>query len=577
MNNKKEQVINFKALFEAVPGLFLILKPNSPHFTILGASNAYLYATMTEREKIIGHDLFEVFPDNPDDHTATGTSNLRKSLESVLKNKVAHKMNLQKYDIQRPESEGGGFEERYWSPFNSPVLNENNEIEYIIHRVEDVSEFVLLEQKAAKEIKIAKTESDNKSLFIKSSQERVNTILNVLLKYTKLDFSEKIPVSETGDDLDAIAIGLNTLSEELISSREAEEQQIQNIKKVNDFLDTILENIPNMVFVKDANELRFVRFNKAGEKLLGYPRQDLIGKNDYDFFPKEQADFFTSKDRDALNKNDVTFIPEEIINTANGEKWLYTKKIPILDGNEKPLYLLGISEDITEKKISEEKVKELNRQLQDNVLQLESINKELESFSYSVSHDLRAPLRAIDGYAGILEEDYGKILDEEGNRLLEAVQYNAKKMGNLIDDLLTFSRLGKKELSKTSLNMNELVEGALYELNKSLKHNATVKIKKLHPAKGDYGLINQVVINLLSNAIKYSSKVKLPLVEINSEKIDNEIIYCVKDNGAGFDMRYVNKLFGVFQRLHTMDEFEGTGVGLAIVQRIMAKHGGKVS
>ena len=222
-----------------------------------------------------------------------------------------------------------------------------------------------------------------------------------------------------------------------------------------------------------------------------------------------------------------------------------------------------MSTNVTERKRAEE--------------QLLGLNKELESFSYSVSHDLRAPLRAIDGYAGILEEDYGKNLDEEGNRLLGAVQYNAKKMGNLIDDLLAFSRLGKKELTKTDINMNELVEGALYELNKSTKHAAKVEIGDLHPAKGDYGLINQVIINLLSNAIKYSSKVKEPLVEISSEKTDNELIYSVKDNGAGFDMRYVNKLFGVFQRLHTMDEFEGTGVGLAIVQRIMAKHGGRVS
>jgi len=575
--NEKQALINFQMLFEAVPGLFLILKPDAPNFTILGASDAYLQATMTKRNNIMGRGLFEVFPDNPDDHAATGTSNLRKSLKNVLKNKVADKMAIQKYDIQRPQSEGGGFEERHWSPLNSPVLNKQNEIEYIIHRVEDVTEFVLLKQKSAKEIETARTELDEKSLFIKNNRERINAILDVLLKYTKLDFSEKIAISDTGDELDAIAIGLNTLSEELVASHEAEELQIQNIKKVNHFLDTILENIPNMVFVKDAVELRFVRFNKAGEKLLGYSREDLMGKNDYDFFPKEQADFFISKDCDALNNKDVTSIPEELIKTAYGEKWLHTKKIPILDEKGKPLYLLGISEDITEKKHSEEQVIKLNNQLHENVVQLEGVNKELESFSYSVSHDLRAPLRAIDGYAGILEEDYGKILDEEGNRLLKNVQYNAKKMGNLIDDLLAFSRLGKKELSKTDLNMNELVEGALYELNKSVKHTATVKIKNLHSAKGDYGLINQVVINLLSNAIKYSSKVKTPLVEISSEKTDNELIYFVKDNGAGFDMRYANKLFGVFQRLHTMEEFEGTGVGLAIVQRIMAKHGGKVS
>lgn len=149
-------------------------------------------------------------------------------------------------------------------------------------------------------------------------------------------------------------------------------------------------------------------------------------------------------------------------------------------------------------------------------------------------------------------------------------------MGALIDDLLAFSRLGKKELIKTDINMNQLMEGALYDLNKSVKHNATIKIKYLAPARGDYGLISQVATNLLSNAIKYSSKVKEPLIEVSSEQTDKEVIYTVKDNGAGFDMKYINKLFGVFQRLHTTEEFEGTGVGLAIVQRILTKHGGRI-
>lgn len=681
--------IDFQKLFESTPALFLVLKPDAPHFTILAASDAYLKATKTQREVITGHGLFEVFPDNPEDITADGEQNLRQSLETVLKNKAEHKMAIQKYDIQKPVSEGGEFEEHHWSPLNYPVLNENNEVEYIIHKVVDVTDHILLDRKINAEINTANAELEKKSAFIKNNQERINTILEVLLKYTVMDFSEKIAVSEKGDELDAIAVGLNTLSEELISARETEELQVQNINKVNHFLDTILENIPNMVFVKDAAELRFVRFNKAGEKLLGYPRENLIHKNDHDLFPKEQADFFTKNDREAIRNNNVTDIAEEVIQTTRGERWLHTKKIPILDENGKPLYLLGISEDITEKKIAEEKVRTQNSLLNstlssykdilissidkeyrflvfnqafyettlanyktevqagmcmlDNIPnkeerkkikahcdkalkgeahvvpdtydeingqyyetryspiwddretiigvtimsanvterkmaeeQLIALNKELESFSYSVSHDLRAPLRAIDGYAKIIEEDYGKVFDKEGKRLLDAVQNNAKKMGNLIDDLLAFSRLGKKELTKTKLNMNELVEGALYEYNKSNRHNATVKLNHLHPAKGDYGLINQVVANLLSNAIKYSSKVPEPRVIISSEETPNEIIYTVEDNGAGFDMRYANKLFGVFQRLHTLEEFEGTGVGLAIVHRIMVKHGGRV-
>jgi PAS domain S-box-containing protein len=367
-------------------------------------------------------------------------------------------------------------------------------------------------------------------------------------------------------------------------------------KETNNFLNTILDNIPNMIFVKDGKELRFVKFNKAGEKLLGVSAESIIGKNDYDFFPKEQADFFTRKDKEVMHKGDLLDIHEEPIQTKNGERWLHTKKIPMFLNKDK--YLVGISEDITEKRKYEsdlirlnteleakveartKEIAELNRDLEKKVMerteQLTSVNKELESFSYSVSHDLRAPLRAINGYAKMIEEDYSQTLDEEGKRLLTTVQYNAQRMGNLIDDLLAFSRLGRKDIQKNEVDIRELVEGTISDLEKSIDHHAKIDIKELHNTLADYSLISQVFYNLISNAIKYSSKKEKPLVIISSEQTKNEIIYCIKDNGAGFDMKYSSKLFGIFQRLHSSDEFEGTGVGLAIVQRIISKHDGRV-
>jgi PAS domain S-box-containing protein len=335
------------------------------------------------------------------------------------------------------------------------------------------------------------------------------------------------------------------------------------LEQANRFLDTVLEHIPNMIFVKDAKELRFIRFNKAGEELLGHKKSDLIGKNDFDFFPEEQAEFFTAKDRDVLKNGRLVDIKEEPISTRNrGMRWLHTKKIPVTGDDGRPQFLLGISEDITEQKKQEEAIMQLN--------------KELEAFSYSVSHDLRAPLRAVNGYATMLEEDYGKSMDDEGRRLLSVIRYNAEKMGRLIDDLLAFSRLGRKELDKSEEDMNQLVEGVLIELGKSFEHHAEIKVGKLDKVKVDYGLMHQVMLNLISNAVKYSSKKEKPLVEITSERKNGEVVFCVKDNGVGFDMMYVDKLFGVFQRLHAMDEFEGTGVGLAIVQRIISRHGGRV-
>ena len=204
--------------------------------------------------------------------------------------------------------------------------------------------------------------------------------------------------------------------------------------------------------------------------------------------------------------------------------------------------------------------------------------KDLESFSYSVSHDLRSPLRAVHGYAQMLLEDYGTKLDTEAHRLMNNIMKNAKKMGQLIDDLLTFSRIGRKELVKINISMKDMVNHVCDELKDGLNpaSNPEICIKELPFDDADKVTIKQVWVNLISNAIKYSKLKVNPVIEIGATINGDEIIYYIKDNGAGFDMRYANNLFGVFQRLHSESEFEGTGVGLAIVQKIVLKHGGKI-
>jgi light-regulated signal transduction histidine kinase (bacteriophytochrome) len=253
---------------------------------------------------------------------------------------------------------------------------------------------------------------------------------------------------------------------------------------------------------------------------------------------------------------------------------------PLFDDNDKCFRLVGTLFDLTDRKKSEMEIKQLNEDLEKKVkvrtAQLESVNKELEAFSYSVSHDLRAPLRAINGYSEILNEDYGAKLDQEGKRIIDNIIHNASKMATLIDDLLAFSRLGRKELQKSTVNMNDLTKAVMLEMEKLVNHKAKIIVGNLHPVRADQGLIYQVMFNLLSNAIKYSSKKENPIVEISSSEKSGEIIYSIKDNGVGFDMKYYDKLFGVFQRLHSHEEFEGVGVGLAIVQRVITKHNGKV-
>jgi signal transduction histidine kinase len=206
---------------------------------------------------------------------------------------------------------------------------------------------------------------------------------------------------------------------------------------------------------------------------------------------------------------------------------------------------------------------------------LVAANKDLESFSYSVSHDLRAPLRAIDGYARMLEEDYGARLDDEGRRLLSVVRDNAGRMGRLIDDLLAFSRLGRREPAKQAVEMTALAREVADEVSRGTP--ALIEIGELPPAVADRALMRQVWVNLIGNAVKYSAKRADPRVEVGGRVNGSDNVYWVRDNGVGFDMRYVEKLFGVFQRLHGADEFDGTGVGLAIVQRVVARHGGRIS
>ncbi len=265
---------------------------------------------------------------------------------------------------------------------------------------------------------------------------------------------------------------------------------------------------------------------------------------------------------------------------------VYTDNLNVFKGYEKgafsfitkpfhPEILINKVKFFIEKHQQEISLYELNKDLVSKNEELELMNKELESFSYSVSHDLRAPLRGINGYATILKEDYEAKLDAEAKRVLNTIIENSLKMSSLIDSLLSLSRLGRKEMTKRQINVNSMVRDIVNEFRLvGDNKNFRVTIKELYEAEGDQELLKQVFVNLISNAIKYSSKKENPLIEIGSCLEENGITFYVKDNGSGFNMNYKNKLFGVFQRLHSAREFEGIGIGLAIVQRIVVRHGG---
>lgn len=489
-------------------------------------------------------------------------------------------------------------------------------------------------------------------------------------------------------------IGSLEINSDITARKEAEEK----LRRAEAFLNSIVENIPNMIFVKEARELRFVRFNKAGEALLGYSERELIGKNDHDFFPSEQADFFTAKDREVLRDRALVDIPEEPIETRHlGPRILHTKKIPVYDEAGKPVYLLGISEDITERRqkeealrVSEERIRLMVEGVKDyailmldpggqivswnsgaerikgyradeiigrhfslfyppedveagkperilgaakaegriedegwrmrkdgsrfwaNVVvtairdangelkgfskvtrdlterrrgeeemqflnaRLEAANKELEAFSYSVSHDLRAPLRHINGFVEMLKDHEGERLDEKSRHYMKTIANSAKKMGDLIDDLLVFSRMAKSEMRIGAVHTDQLVEEVIRDLQPEIQGRKIVwRIAPLPETEGDAAMLRQVWANLIGNAIKYTRTREQAEIEIGSRREGREQFFFVRDNGVGFDPQYAGKLFGVFQRLHRADEFEGTGIGLANVRRIVQRHGGR--
>ncbi len=349
----------------------------------------------------------------------------------------------------------------------------------------------------------------------------------------------------------------------------AEDRAHASEKKFRNTLDKMMEGIQIIDF-----DWRYIYVNESVSKHGRYSETELVGHTMMEKYPGiEHSEMFKTLEK-CMHDRTAKMMDNEFLYPDGTKGWFELSIQPVPEG----IFILSI--DISERKKNEEALQKLQGELEHKVIdrteQLQNANDELEAFSYSVSHDLRAPLRAVNGYAKMIEEDYARIFDDEGKRLLKAVQDNANKMGNLIDDLLNFSRLGRKELQKTEIHMQELVNDVLAEINKSLPHKAHITVHAPHSLNADYTLLTQVMHNLLTNAIKYSSKKEQPQIEIRSEEKEGQFIFHVRDNGAGFDMQYIDKLFGVFQRLHTADEFEGTGVGLAIVQRIISKHGGKV-
>jgi PAS domain S-box-containing protein len=293
------------------------------------------------------------------------------------------------------------------------------------------------------------------------------------------------------------------------------------------------------------------------ETMESYVKNEVIGKNQR--FDKEY----------------------KIIRKENGQElWVYGVGRLESDINNKPSKLIGTISDITYRKKTEDEIQRLTEELEHRVIlrtrQLEAANKELEAFSYSVSHDLRAPVRHILGFSEILKNECSDQLSDEAKHYLDTISGSAKKMGVLIDDLLRFSRTGRSEITKSSFKMNQVVEDALMQIKHTIEgRQVDLQISNLPDVSGDYNLLRQVWVNLFNNAIKYTSTRDISTINVGYKDEPNEVVFFIYDNGVGFDMRFAHKLFGVFQRLHSSTQFDGTGIGLANVRRIISRHGGR--
>jgi PAS domain S-box-containing protein len=347
----------------------------------------------------------------------------------------------------------------------------------------------------------------------------------------------------------------------------------------------LLDQAHDSIFVRNLNDV-ITYWNRGAQEQYGWSAEQAIGKNSHELlrtvFPAPLEELRAEVLRTGRWEGELHHTRSDGTEVIAASRWSLH-----LDDREQPVALLETNNDITERRHREDEIRRLNQELEINRLnqalgeraaEIEATNKELESFAYSVSHDLRAPLRHVVGFSELLQRQASSVLDDKSRGYIQTIVDSAKRMGNLIDDLLAFSKIGRAETKKTPVSLEQLVKEVVAELGQETKGRDIVwKINALPVCYGDRSMLRLVVVNLVSNAVKFTRMRKPAKIEIGCVGGNkSEVEFFVKDNGAGFDMRYVNKLFGVFQRLHNLEEFEGTGIGLASVQRIIHRHGGEV-
>ena len=396
-----------------------------------------------------------------------------------------------------------------------------------------------------------------------------------------LDLGKRFLKGTHDDELDEVVHAINKMRWNLT-------QTYAELSESEARFRALVEASNDIIWAIDA-DLLYTYVSPSFKRHIGYDPSEVIGKSPLTFFTfsttNDNAEQEDKKNRDGLTSK---WLPvrghESVIVSKDGKKLIFeTNAVPVFDVNLNFTGYQGITRDITERKKTEAKLSQYRKNLEEKVekrtAELEIANKELESFAYSVSHDLRAPLRAMDGFSLALLEDYEGKLDDQGKDFLHRIRNNSNKMAILIDDMLKLSRVNRMDMQKTTVNLSRIVADILDNLQIHDPHRRVVtKIKPDVSVQGDPAYIRVALENLLGNAWKFTSKKETGRIEFGQTEtlVDKKPVFFVRDNGAGFHEEYKHKLFGVFQRLHDVEEFPGTGVGLAIVKRVMDRHDGKI-